>query len=71
MIKTMEIELLSTRDGDRITIIPSGFKDMRIVVFDDPAYNIHAKYLTNELYARLVAEDILCDLEQKKIYGHL
>ena len=65
MIKTMDVELLSTRGGDRVTIIPSGFKGVRIVVFDDPAYNINAKYLTNELYAKLVEEDILCELEQK------
>ncbi len=65
MISTMYVETLSTRDGDRITIIPSGFKHMRIVVFDDPAYNLHAKYLTNELYEKLVEEDRLCELERK------
>ena len=63
MIKSMNIEIFSTRSGDRATIIPSGFKDVRIVVFDDPAYNVNAKYLTNELYQKLVIEDKLCKQE--------
>lgn len=71
MIKTMDIEILSTRCGDRATIIPSGYEGAMIVVFDDPAYNIHAKYLTKELHEKLVAEDKKWSIEQKRIYGHL
>jgi len=62
----MNIEVLSTRDGDRVTIIPSGYEDAPIVVFDDPAYNVSAKYLTNELYAKLLEEDRVCGLELKQ-----
>lgn len=52
-----QIEVFSLdKYGDSAIIIDSGFVGHRLVVFEDPAYNISVDYLTEETYKKLQKE---------------
>ncbi len=62
MKKTIEVEILSIEDGERVTIIPSGFETYKLAVFEDYAYNLSVVYLHDEMYEQLKRRSV--DLEE-------
>jgi len=48
--------IYTNEEGIRITVIPSGFEDHKIVIFEDSAYNLDACYdsaMTDEEWKNL------------------
>lgn len=41
---------------DRLTVIPSGYKDVYLAIDEDEAYNIGVRYLSEEEYKALLRE---------------
>ena len=54
----MKFEIFSFDGGDIGTIINSGYVGTRLVVFEDPAYNISVEYLSEEIYEKMKKECI-------------